>query len=185
MSNISLSRFTALKPNRLSKKFTLAGDTLVKESGGNLTEGIAERLTLDLPGFAALLPALKPNQALSYGINGHDRARVVAKEVPPPAGGDLPIIHRTRDHFTWPDGAGLLMVDYDAPADGVPLDCAALRAALTAVCPALTAAPAIWRPSASSCIYAAAGAELRGIAGQRLYLPVLEAADIPRAGQVL
>lgn len=188
MKSIALrfTRFTALKPARLSKRFALAGDTLVKESGGNLQDGIAERLTIpDLAAFAALLPTLAPKQALAYGINGHDRARVVPKDALPPVGGDLPVVSRTRDHFAWPDGPGILMLDYDAPMDSAPLGMDALCNALAAACPALADTPAIWRPSASSCIFNEAGAELRGIAGQRLYVPVLDANDIPRAGQVL
>ncbi len=184
---LRLTRFTALKPAHLSKRFALAGDTLVKESGGNLQDGIAERLTIpDLAAFAALLPMLTPKQALSFGINGHDRARVIPKDAPPPVGDDLPIISRTREHFKWPKGAGIFMLDYDPAPDGPPLDMEALRATLAAACPALAAAPAVWRPSASSCIHdAKTGAELRGINGQRLYVPVLDAADIPRALQVL
>ena len=130
---LKLTRFTAIKPARLSKRFALAGDTLLKEGGGNLADGIAERLTVpDLAAFAAILPALTPRQALSYGINGHDRARVIPKDAAA-GGGDLPIIHRTREHFDWPDGPGLLMLDYDAPTDAPPLDPDALRAALAAV----------------------------------------------------
>lgn len=185
LSELKFTRFSAIKPPRLSKRFSLAGNTLIKESGGNLTEGIAERLTLDLPGFAALLPALKPNQALSYGINGHDRARVIPKAALALGAGDLPIIARTREHFTWPDGVGLLMLDYDAPPNNPALGMDELRTALMAACPALADTPALWRPSASSCLFTRDGAELRGIVGQRFYLPVLEAADIPRAGQVL
>lgn len=181
---LRLTRFTALKPARLSKRFTLAGDTLVKESGGNLQDGIAERLTVpDLAAFAAILPTLTPKQALGYGINGHDRARVIPKDAQA-SGGDLPIISRTREHFAWPQGPGIMMLDYDPAPDAPPLEVDALRAALAAVCPALAAAPAVWRPSASSCIYRG-DTLLRGIAGQRLYIPVTDAADIPRAGAVL
>jgi hypothetical protein len=77
------------------------------------------------------------------------------------------------------------MLDYDPPKEGAALDMTQLRDALATTCLPLDSAPAIWRPSASSCIYSSDGAELRGVAGQRLYIPVLEAADIPRAGQVL
>lgn len=181
---LRLTRFTVLKPARLSKRFTLAGDTLVKESGGNLQDGIAERLTVsDLAGFAALLPMLTPKQALGYGINGHDRARVIPQDAQA-SGGDLPIINRTRDHFAWPQGPGLMMLDYDPAPDAPPLDMDAVRAALAVACPALADAPAVWRPSSSSCIYHG-DMLLRGISGQRLYIPVTDAADIPRAGAVL
>jgi hypothetical protein len=186
---IRLTRITAQRPARLSKSFQMVGNVLTKKSGGDMVDGVAERLTVNtVAEFAALLPTLTPKQAISYAVNGHDVARVVTADYLDKAraqGGDLPIIARTRDHFAWPDGPGILMVDYDAPEPGAPLDKAELRAALTAACPALADAPAVWRPSASSCIYTAEGAELRGIAGQRFYFAVLAAQDIPRAGQVL
>jgi hypothetical protein len=159
---------------------------LVKESGGNLTDGVAEFLTFaGLAGFAALLPTLRPNQALAYGVNGHNRARVVPKDTLA-RWDDLPVIHRTRDHFRWPEGAGLLMLDYDPAPDGNPLGVDELHAALATACPALADAPAVWRPSASSCIHdRKTGVALRGIGGQRLYVSVQDAADISRAGDVL
>lgn len=187
MNQISFSRYTSINPNRLSKRFTLAGDILLKEGGGNMQTGIAERLTVaSLAEFAELLPTLKPNQATSYGINGHDRAKVVVKELVEKAqvGSELPVIARTRDYLHWPAGAGLLMLDYDPPADGPALARDELIAALVEICPALEGAPMIWRPSASSCIYKG-DEELKGIGGQRLYVPVLDASDIPRAGQAL
>ena len=148
---------------------------------------MAEKLTVTLADFAALLPTLKPNQACSYGIAGHDAARVVvADAVTQASNGDTPIIARTRDFFAWPAGAGILMLDYDAPKDNAPLlDCRQLRDALAMACLPLDSAPAVWRPSASSCIHVKSGAELRGIRGQRLYLPVVDASDIERAGKVL
>lgn len=185
---IACTRFTATNPPRLSKRFTLSGDTLAKESGGNMLSGIAERLTIaSLAEFAALLPTLTPQQALSYGVNGHARARVVTDDALPfvAAKSADPVIARTRDHFKWPAGAGLLMLDYDPAPDGPPLPPDELRAALVAACPALATAPAVWRPSASSCIFTAQGAELRPIGGQRLYVAVADAADIPRALEVL
>ena len=186
-ADLQCTLLTSITPKRLSKRFTRVGNTLVKESGGNLTDGIAEFLTFDsLAEFAALLPTLKPNQALAYGVNGHNRARVIPKDTNPPAGNNLPVINRTRDHFRWPEGAGLLMLDYDPAPDGNPLGADELHAALATACPALADAPAIWRPSASSCIHnAQTDEELRGIGGQRLYVPVLNARDIPRAGQAL
>ncbi|MDG4605628.1 MAG: hypothetical protein P9D89_06045, partial [Candidatus Contendobacter sp.] len=189
VQEIPCTRITAIKPNRLSKRFALDGNTLIKEAGGNLTDGIAERLSVaNLTEFAALLATLKPNQALSYGVNGHARAKVVTAEALAAAAAQTtePVIARTRDHFSWPRGAGVLMLDYDPAPDGPALGMEALRVALAAACPALAAAPAIWRPSASSCIFdAKTGAELRGIAGQRLYVFVQDAQDTPRAGQRL
>ena len=188
-AEIRFTRFTTRNPARLSKSFTLVGDVLDKHVGGNMLDGVAERLSVSsIDQFADLLPSLTPKQALSYGVNGHEQARVVTADHLAKAraqGGDLPVIARNRDHFAWPDGPGILMLDYDPPKEGAALDMTQLRDALATTCPPLETAPAIWRPSASSCIYSSDGAELRGVAGQRLYIPVLEAADIPRAGQVL
>ena len=184
-ADLQFTRYTAITPKRLSKRFTHVGGTLIKEGGGNMTDGIAERLTVaSLAEFAALLPTLTPNQALSYGINGHDRARVVVKEAVVSTHGDLPVIARTRDYFEWSSGPGVMMLDYDPAADAPPLAREALYAALLNACPVLIDTPMIWRPSASSCIHTG-DQELRGIAGQRLYVPVLDARDIPRAGQAL
>lgn len=184
---LQLTRFTSINPKRLSKRFTRVGDTLLKGGGGNMTDGIAERLTVaGLAEFAALLPTLTPKQALAYGVNGHDRARVAVKEAVAHTYDDLPVIARTRGYFEWPSGAGLLMLDYDPVPTTPPLMRDELVAALLNACPPLRAAPLVWRPSASSCIYdAQTGAELRGVSGQRLYIPVLDARDIPRAGQAL
>ena len=183
---LSFTRFTSRKPARLSKHFSLVGNVLDKQGGGNMTDGIAEKLTVTLAEFTALLPTLKPSQACSYGIAQHDTARVVVVgAVSTSADGDRPVIARTRDYFTWPAGAGVMMLDYDAPANGAPLDMHRLRDALAMACLPLDAAPAIWRPSASSCIGIKGSAELRGIAGQRIYIPVIDASDLSRAGKVL
>lgn len=184
--SLSFTRFTSRKPARLSKHFALVDGVLDKQSGGNMADGMAKKVTVTLAGFAAMLPTLKPNQATCYGIAGHDAARVVMRDaVTQASNGDMPVIARTRNYFAWPAGAGMMMLDYDAPPERPALDKAALRAAMVMACPPLNSAPAIWRPSASSCIGIKGGAELRGVAGQRLYIPVLDASDIERAGQVL
>ncbi len=182
---ICLTVFTSIKPKRLSKRFSLVGGALLKEAGGNMTEGIAERLTLTGPKeFAALLPTLKPNQAVSYGIPSVDRAQVVPQKTVGNASSDLPVIARTRDYLYWPEGPGVMMLDYDPPTDGPGLARDELIATLAKASPVLSTAPMVWRPSASSCLFTGEQ-ELRGIAGQRLYVFIQNASDIPRAGKAL
>ena len=181
---ITLTVFTSKKPARLSKRFTLVGGVPIKESGGNMTQGVAQRLTVNPEEFARLLPTLKPNQAACYGVSDHEQAQVFPKETIDKAGSDLPTIARTRDDFHWPEGPGVLMLDYDPAPDGPPLARDDLIDALATACPELNTAPMAWRPSASSCIYAGEQ-ELVGVAGQRVYVFVLDARDIPRAGQAL
>ena len=189
-SKLTLTRFTATNPSRLSKAFSLKAGKLIKQPGGNLIDGRADRIETDLAGFAALLETLGPQHALSYGVTQADSARVVTRDQYDRMAAhceteDEDIVARTREHFAWPNTPGMMMVDYDPPATGPALTREALLAALADAAPGLAAAAAIWRPSASSCIYTADGQELRGIAGQRVYIPIQDARDIPRAGQAL
>ena len=189
-SKLTLTRFTAITPNRLSKSFALRDGKLIKQPGGNLIEGRADRIETDIHGLAELLANLGPANALGYGVTRYDSARVVTRDQYDRMAAhceteDEDVVARVRGHFGWPAAPGVMMGDYDAPATGEPLTREELLAALADACPALAQAAAIWRPSASSCIYTADGTELRGIAGQRVYLPVQDARDIPRAGQAL
>ena len=189
-STLTLTRFTAINPTRLSKSFALKAGKLIKQPGGNLIDGTADRIETDLAGFAALLETLGPQHALGYGIAQADSARVVTRDQYCRMAAhceteDEDIVARTREHFAWPATPGILMVDYDPPATGPALTREQLLAALAQACPALATAAAIWRPSASSCIYTADGQQLRGIAGQRVYIPIQDATDTPRAGQAL
>nr|WP_180203843.1 hypothetical protein [Pseudomonas sp. SbOxS1]NYU03605.1 hypothetical protein [Pseudomonas sp. SbOxS1] len=185
-----ITRFTAHNPTRLSKRFLLAdNDELIKESGGVLIEGEAERLCLTgIAEFAQLLTDLTPNRALSYGINDHDFARVVTKGKVEAAAKDspLPVIARDRKHMRWPEGAGILLGDYDPADDGDSLSPDALLSLLYSVCPAIATAPHLHRPSSGSCIVNVDTLEvLRGVQGQRVYIVVKDANDLARAGQNL
>lgn len=184
-----ITRFTAHNPTRLSKRFLLKDDELIKEPGGVLIEGEAERLCLTgIAEFAQLLTDLTPNRALSYGINGHDFARVVTKGKVEAATKDspLPVIARDREHMRWPEGAGILLGDYDPADDGDSLSPDALLSLLYSACPAIATAPHLHRPSSGSCIINMDTAEkLRGIHGQRVYIVVKDASDLARAGQNL
>ena len=81
-------------------------------------------------------------------------------------------------------GAGILMLDHDP--DGVSLSRDELVDVIRSAAPGLADAAMLWWPSASSHICdEATGEDLTGLRGQRIYLMVREAADIPRAGAVL
>lgn len=112
-ATFELTRFTAHSPSRLSKAFRLENGRLVKESGGQLFDGAADRIAVDFAGFAALLDSLTPRQALAYGVNGHESARVVPAAKLPTKPTTPPTIARDRRHFNWSDGLGVLMLDYD------------------------------------------------------------------------
>ena len=182
----SLSIITATKPAHLSKGFTLgAGGELLKSPGGNLVQGTVEVCTVgSLADFAAILQRLTPAQALTYGVPINAAARVMTRKSFAEAGRPEGATTRTNDAFTWAQGAGVLMADYDPSSGGDPLNRDGLVRAIRAAVPGLAGAALLWWPSASSCIWAG-DRELRGIRGQRLYLLVQDAADIPRAGKSL
>lgn len=188
---IRFTQVSASEPARLSKGFSLdEAGALQKHAGGQLVSGQARALALPtLEQFATVLQHLKPSQALVFGVPAHDLSTIVqqsrlADEQAHAAADSLPLIARTKDHFAWPAGPGVLMLDYD-PADGrEPLRGPDLVQLLCSVWPELAVAPMVWRPSASSCVWHG-DEELRGIRGQRLYVLVHDARDIPRTGRVL
>ena len=117
VKTISLTRITSQRPPRLSKGFRLTKDgTLEKLPGGAMSAGTAERLSLSGVGeLAEILTSLSPAQALCYGIAQYEEARVIAKEALEffSQNGGPPTIARTREHFQFPAGIGILMLDSD------------------------------------------------------------------------
>ena len=182
----TLSIITAINPKRLSKGYSLgAGGDLLKSPGGNLLQGKVETRDLaSLADFAAILQSLTPAQALVSGVPINAATRVMTRKAFAEAGKPVGATTRTNDAFQWPQGPGVMMLDYDPDAGGEALGRDALVQAIRADAPGLARAGLLWWPSASSCIWQG-DTEMRGINGQRLYLIVQDAADIPRAGKAL
>lgn len=186
---ISFTRFTASDPATLSKKVWLDGQhSIQKGGGGSLVDGVAETLVLPGPmAFAEVLAKLEPNQALAYGVNGHDAVRVVSRGRMAELPKGTEAITRTRENFMLPAGQpGILFLDYDPPGGSAPTDQDDVLAALYEIAPYLRNAPIVCYPSAGSCIVdTEIGKELRGVVGLHLYLFVADASDIPRALKVM
>lgn len=190
----SVSLFTAQEPDRLSKGFSLGEDgKLVKAPGGNLVKGVVETVRFNsMDEFAKRLQPLTPANAMAYGVCAYCKAHIITagklkkrkNERTPAHQDDLPIIARTREHFEFPPGQAVFMIDYD-PADGSsPLDCKGFLEILYDACPAIKDAPHVIAASASSYIYN--GEErLRGAGGLHAYILVKNGQDIERAGKVL
>ena len=186
MDPFEFSLITATKPARLSKAFCLTEiGTLEKFPGGQLVDGHVKRLTLgSARELADLLAASTPAQAFVYGVvPAHDTARVVTQDELDRMkdNGGPPVIARTRDHFKWPEGSGILIFDYDPPEGKEPLSADAFRFAVYEVCPAIKSVPHVITASASAFI-CHGDRMLRGPAGWRLFVIVENGKDIPRAG---
>jgi hypothetical protein len=131
----------------------------------------------------------KPNECHIYGLPRGNRSGDVFNLVTERALIDREkhekLISRSKEHFSWPQGPGVLMLDYDAPRDSTaPLTREELLQALYATAPELTQHQILWTPSTTSCIYRE-GEELRGIKGQRLYILIAQASKIPEVGAAL
>ena len=173
----------AARPPILTKKFSLKDGKLTKTSVAQLTDGTAEQVAVaDLAEFKELLDRLPANAAILYGVaDGRPRARIVAEGQRDETGDT---ISRSRKFFGFRRAPGIMMLDHDPDGDQqlAPQD---LIASIRSLAPCLAAAPMLWRPSASSGITGADGVVLSGITGQRLYIPVTDAALIPDAGAAL
>ena len=185
---ISVTVIESLQPKFMTKKFSLKPDgTLLKTSIAELTRGRCQRFDVTtLHQFSSLLDGLKPNQAMLYGIApGHPAANVVTKT----ALAATPMentVTRSREFFQFAPAPGIMMLDHDGVQEGHDqLTPDELRGKLIEAAPVLADAPMLWRPSASSSITAADGRQLTGIGGQRIYIAVADASQIPTAGKAL
>lgn len=176
-------------PVPVTKSFSLSPEgELHTQTHGNVSSGDLRGIDLDsIEQFAALVQRLTPMQCCIYGVTPLPEMRLMTQSAWEAAGRPEDAIPRTTSAFAWPDGPGVLMLDYDAPKDGTaPLDRSELFAALHSVCPALAECDSVWMPSTSSEIYNGETGEcVAGIKGQRIYFIVEDATDIPRAGQEL
>lgn len=177
---MKLSIISSLDPSVLGKRFALAPDgTLQKTSNGYLNAGNVSLAEVGSLGeLSELIDRLAANQALAYGVASPENADIVANKFLDQHPG---AITRSDKYFSWPRGAGVMMLDHDS---GMTSD--ALITALMLACPQLASAGWMWRPSASSNVmHTHTGELLEGLRGQRVYVAAKKASDIPRAGTVL
>jgi hypothetical protein len=136
--------------------------------------------------LCGVLLNLTNKQALSYGIpeDSHAGQSFVVKSqknltTHPGA------IARDSEHFIFPGNPGILMLDCDDEA-GLPTEKLILKDLILRACPALSSAPMIHCASSSSNIKnSETGERYSNLKGQRFYILVKDARDIPRIGDLL
>ncbi|HZJ93442.1 MAG TPA: hypothetical protein VFD09_10230, partial [Thiopseudomonas sp.] len=124
MRQINFTVMTSERPQVLTKRYSLnsTGELESPKTSANMYVGKAERITVaNAAQFADFLEGLYPNQALSYGVTGHEQIRVLSKAEYEKAGRPADAITRTKDAMQWPEGAGVLMLDYDPENGARPL----------------------------------------------------------------
>ncbi len=188
-------RYTLIRatfPKVITKQYELESDgSLGKTVSGNLARGQATLETAsDMTEFAQTLAGLRPCEALIYGVpqGGVEEAGILTKAAFSmlTEEGRTGKITRSSDHFAWPEGPGILMLDVDAPKDQPPLPPADAMALLEKVFPLLVGVPHVIVPSASSHIYdTATDKDMTGLRGYHIYVPVDDATAIPQVAKAI
>ena len=185
---------TASHGRPLAKRFWLDSktDELKTKTVVALTRGTARiEYAPSLAEFAERVDALTTSQAVLYGIPPLAKAAVVTQDQYEglTAAQRQGVITRSREHLQFAHAPGCAMLDFDpAGAPSSLLTAIAspdqTRELLIRAVPELAAAPMLWRPSSSSYLYRGR-TELHGLRGQRIYIAVARASDIPLLGQLL
>lgn len=176
---------TSTEPARLTKLWHVLDGKPTKVHAGNMMAGQVNRLPVPTPAeLVAVLEQLEANQALIFGLPAAAQSAVVSSAKLPSA--EPGTIARTKEAFSWNAGPGWLLLDGDPAPGQEPLTREQWLALLFEVFPGMKGAPMVWGVSSSSCIHnAETGEQVTGIRGQRLYVLVADARDIPRAGQAM
>src|SRR5690554_4466429 len=179
---IQLTVITSTQPSTLTKTYRLdSAGAIQGNTVANMVAGWTKKFELNsAQEFADLLQKLESNHALMYGVTEQDVTLVYSRKKFEELGKPADAITRTKEHFTWPDGGGVLMLDYDPEQGARPLTQAKLMETLTSVLPELANSAHVWWCSSSSLIYNDQE-QLHGIRGQRVYILVKDARDIERA----
>lgn len=192
-SELTFSVVTSADQKPIAKRFWINDrGELESQTAATLVNGhIAIERAKSIASFAARLDQLSTNQAILHGLPSLPVARVVTQGQLERMKSDerQGVIARTRDHLHFADAPGCVMIDFDAT--GAPqalLDSVAspeqARDLLLSAVPELKNAPMLWRPSSSSYLYDGAR-EVQGLRGQRVYLPLIRASDIPSLGNLI
>ena len=164
----------------LGKFFKLVDGKLDKTVSCELHTGdYAMRYFNSADDFLKQLTEVSGSQVISASVpvNGTTTGGITTRAKPREGS-----LARTKENFKFPDGPGIMTMDYDP--SGVVLSREELINLLRTVANIPDESALIWWCSGSSYIYNG-DEELQGLKGQRIYLLVENARDIPRAGKAL
>lgn len=176
---IKFSVINSEQPSYLTKRYRIEDGNVVKTSGGQMTSGSVQLVSVaNMVEFAGMLPDLKHNQALCYGV---PKGLTVgaSKKLTTEANRSPENLSRTNKDFFWSNEPGILFIDHDTG-----LDRENFLAIIEQVLPEARQVVKIWYPSSSSYIFNGSE-QINGLKGQRLYFAVDKASEIPRIGKII
>jgi hypothetical protein len=187
--NAALSIITSDIPKVLTKTFELSDkEQIVKSTSGHLTKGEACTKKINsIDDLSNIIKKLKPNQALCFGVTEQSPVKLITKKEFAKTSDTSNLATRSKDHFKWPLASGIMVLDYDPRPNGEALSRDDLLSIILDEGINETNDPCfLWFPSSGSNITnTKTNSEVIGLRGQRIYLLVKDASDIPRAGRVL
>lgn len=151
-------------------------------TAANMTEGTAKNGSVSgATHLGKLLDSLKNNQAVTWGqhTGATKQIKILSKRLYEQQGKPDDTKTRTNEHFGWCSQGGVIMLDCDEKN----ITQAQFMKTIDDIIP-LNNIAHVWRPSSSSYIYNGHD-QINGLTGQRLYIFVKDASDIPRAGKLL
>ena len=170
---------------QVTKSFYLNKETgaIEKKAAAQMFDGVAETISQDFKAFGGTLKAADENTAVGFGLwNGHGEATKIVTRAKLPGTPDAAA--RTKDHFDYLPGPGILMLDNDPHPRGKPLTPYGLFAVMDSLFPPFADA-AKWVRGSVSAGVRKQGEQPSPGKGFHCYLPVADASDIPRFGAVL
>ena len=183
-------QFTIVKNRRgpLSKSFTLVEGRLQKTAAAEVGDGLATRIAVaSIQELAAAVDALTAQEALTFGIAKHERARIATQKACAEGRAPKGAICRDRACFAWPSGRAVFMLDIDKPKDGgVALKASGFDHGMCGLFPWWAGCARMYRPSASAFIFDTDTGEFLTEHGSlRCYVIADRGGNIPHLGVTL
>jgi len=179
--------FTVFKSDDspLSKSYDICDDNIVKTAAAQMSVGTATIVKINFSDFVNTLNQAGHSTAFGYGVFA-DEANITKKVVTKrmlPQHSDS--ISRSKDYFSYQSKPGILMIDYDPDHHCEKiLTPSEFMTILIKMLPGLNEAAYLFRDSVSAGVHIKEKPNNIG-KGFHLYIPVTNASDIPRFGEIL
>jgi hypothetical protein len=184
MRQVTFTQFESNK-STLSKIFSREGGEIIKKPAAQMCRGTAVQKSMPFGEFKDFLSSLTSEQAIGFGVHDVERyggeVEISTKANARPEEG---VLARSKEYFQYLSKPGIMMLDHDPSRYGKTFTPEQLLDVLSEIAPDLAQSSHLIRGSVSSGVHLQGQSPGKG-KGFHIYLPVKNAADIPRAGKAL